>query len=83
MDLTNVFLNHEEIHLVSDDTYAYKIYISEIESSGVYLVVARKKSTVEFVKDKEVFIAMTKDLVMAREKALEAKKKITDSEKLE
>lgn len=83
MDLTNVVLTHEEIHLASVDKHIYKIYISEIEKSGLYLVVSRKTSTVEFAKDKEVFVAITKDLVMAREKALEVKKKIIDSEKSE
>lgn len=83
MDITNVGLKHEEMHFVSDNTYQYRIYVSEIECSGVYLVTIQKDSVKEFVKDKEVFIAMTKGLVMAREKALEAKKKITDSEKLE
>lgn len=83
MDLTNVILQHEEIHFATVDTMQHKIYVSEIENSGVYLVTVRKISIVEFIKDKEVFIAMTKDLEAAREKALEAKNRIAAGEQLE
>lgn len=83
MDLTNVFLKHEEMHFASDSTYLYRIYVSEIESNGVYLVTIQKDSVKEFVKDKEVFVAMVKGLDAAREKALKVKKKLIDGEELE
>lgn len=73
MDITNVILKHEELHFVNLGDYSYKIYVSEIADSGVYLIVKRGFSTKEFTKDEEDFVAMVTGLEAAREKALEIK----------
>lgn len=73
MDITNVILKHEELHFVNLGDYSYKIYVSEIADSGVYLIVKRGFSIKEITKDEEDFIAMVTGLEAAREKALELK----------
>lgn len=83
MDITNVILQHEEIHFAPGGTKQHKIYVSEIERSGVYLITVQTISVMEFINDKEVFVAMVRGLEAAREKALEVKKKIAVGKQLE